>query len=573
MARNKPVRVAAAQFAVGADIAANLGAVLRVIEAAAGHKPQLLVLPEFINHLSWYDSTEHCYEVSLELDGDFLKQVADAARSAGCYLVANCTLRRDNMTCSASSLLYSPRGELLGVNDKQVLIGHENNFLQRAGAPGPVVETPFARLGMYACMDGVVCETPRYLALRGAQVLCNSVNSFAPDESSLHIPVRAAENKVFVIAANKIGPLVPVEMLDQLSAVTGIPKRFLHGAGESQVVDPRGKVLAIASPDREEVICADIDPGAADDKFRPDGSDLFGLRRPALYRPIAQDPATQPPPPAKTCERLPVAMVQLRQRSTAALPPALQYIEQAAGEGAKLVVLPELFCTDPEARPTAAAARQAQEAVAAIADVCGDAYVAASFPWLGRGAELRHAALLIDRNGVQCAQPQLHVGERHSWAAPGDEINTLDLPFAHVGLLTGEDVVYPEAFRLLALEGVDTALVPYCAQEDWEITTGLFERAAENHVNMVAVNGGALPGGTFAARLHKDFTILTPWETREFDGKLTFPPMTVAKGNEAVTHAEITPAHAANKVVSVGTDLLSGRAWALASPLVAENTP
>ena len=563
--------MAAAQFAVGSDIAANLESALRVIQTAAGQKPQLLVLPEFINHLSWYDSAEHCYDVSLELDGDFLKEVAAAARSAGCYLIANCTMRRENRTCSASSLLYSPRGELLGVNDKQVLIGHENNFLQRAGAPGPVVETPFARVGMYACMDGVVCETPRYLALRGAQVLCNSVNSFAPDESSLHIPVRAAENKVFVVAANKIGPLVPAEMLDDLSAMTNIPKRFLHGAGESQIVDPRGKVLAIASPDREEVVFADIDPSAADDKFRPDGSDLYGLRRPSLYSPIAQDPSTQPPPPAKTCERLPVAMVQPKERSPAALQPALALIRQAAGDGAKLVVLPELFCADPDARLTAADARQAQQAVAAIAQVCGDAYVASSFPWLGRDGELHHAALLIDRNGVQCAQPQLHVGERHSWAAPGDEINTLDLPFAHVGLLTGEDVVYPEAFRLLALEGVDTVLVPYAAQEDWEITTGLLERAAENHVNMVAVNGGALPGGTFATRLHKDFTILTPWETREFDGKLTFPPMTVAKEGEAVTHAEVTPAYAANKVVSVGTDLLSGRAWTLAGPLVAEN--
>ena len=564
--------MAAAQFAVGSDIAANLESALRVIQAAADHEPQLLVLPEFINHLSWYDSAEHCYDVSLELDGDFLKQVAAAARSAGCYLVANCTMRRENRTCSASSLLYSPQGELLGVNDKQVLIGHENNFLQRAGAPGPVVETPFARVGMYACMDGVVCETPRYLALRGAQVLCNSVNSFAPDESSLHIPVRAAENKVFVVAANKIGPLVPADMLDDLSAMTNIPKRFLHGAGESQIVDPRGKVLAIASPDREEVIFADIDPAAADYKLRPDGSDLFKLRRPSLYRPIAQDPSTQPASLAKPCERLPVAMVQLPKRSAAALQPALRLIEQAAGEGAKLVVLAELFCADPDARLTAADAHQAQQAVAAIAQVCGDAYVAGSFPWLGRDAELQHAALLIGRNGVQCEQPQLHVGERHSWAAPGDGINTLDLPFAHVGLLTGEDVVYPEAFRLLALEGVDTVLVPYAAQEDWEITTGLLERAAENHVNMVAVNGGALPGGTFAARLHKDFTILTPWETREFDGKLTFPPMTVAKEDEAVTHAEVTPAYAANKVVSVGTDLLSGRAWSLASPLVAENT-
>lgn len=568
---DKPVRVAAAQFAVGSDIAANLDSTLRAIRSAADREPQLLVLPEFINHLSWYDSAEHCYEVSLEPDGDFLQQVAAAARSAGCYLVANCTMRRANRTCSASSLLYSPRGELLGINDKQVLIGHENNFLQRAGAPGPVVETPFARVGMYACMDGVVCETPRYLALRGAQVLCNSVNSFAPDESSLHIPVRAAENKVFVVAANKIGPLVPAEMLDELSAVTNIPKRFLCGAGESQVVDPCGNVLAIASPDREEVIFADIDPAAADNKRRPDGSDLFGLRRPSLYLPIARDPSTQPPPPAKSCERLPVAMVQLPERSPAALRPALQYIKQAADGGAKLVVLAELFCADPERTPTAADARQAQEAVTAITGVCGHACVAGSFPWLGRDAELQHAALLIDRIGVRCAQPQLHVGERHSWAAPGDEINTLDLPFAHVGLVAGEDAVYPEVFRLLALKGVDTVLAPYAAQEDWEMTTGLLERAAENHINMVAVNGGALPGGTFAARLHKDFTILTPWETREFDGKLTFPPLTAAKDGAAVTHAEITPAYAANKVVSVGTDLLSGRAWALASPLVAEN--
>ena len=143
----------------------------------------------------------------------------------------------------------------------------------------------------------------RYLALRGGQILCNSVNSFAPDESSLHIPVRAAENKVFVVAANKIGPLAPAELLDELSAVTNIPKQFLCGAGESQIVDPEGTVLAIASPDQEEVVFADIDPAQADHKLRPDGSGLFHLRRPGLYSPIAQDPDTQPPAPAKTIQR------------------------------------------------------------------------------------------------------------------------------------------------------------------------------------------------------------------------------------------------------------------------------
>ncbi len=38
---------------------------------------------------------------------------------------------------------------MLGTNDKQVLIGHENQFLQRAPQPGPVIDTPIGRLGMY----------------------------------------------------------------------------------------------------------------------------------------------------------------------------------------------------------------------------------------------------------------------------------------------------------------------------------------------------------------------------------------------------------------------------------------
>jgi len=60
------------------------------------------------------------------------------------------------------------------------------------------------------------------------------------------------ENKVFVVAANKVGPLVPEDMIEGISAATGIPLEFLCGAGESQVVAPDGTVLAKASPDRAE---------------------------------------------------------------------------------------------------------------------------------------------------------------------------------------------------------------------------------------------------------------------------------------------------------------------------------
>ena len=66
------VRAAAAQFHIGDDLPANLATCLRMIRAAGEHRPQLLVLPEFSNHCSWYLGPDHCREVSVELGGGFL---------------------------------------------------------------------------------------------------------------------------------------------------------------------------------------------------------------------------------------------------------------------------------------------------------------------------------------------------------------------------------------------------------------------------------------------------------------------------------------------------------------------
>ena len=149
------IRVAAAQFHVAGDIRANLDACLKAIRDAASERPDLLVLPEFSNHCSWYESAEHCYEVSVDIDGEFLSGIAEAVREAGSHVVINCTVRRDSSRVTGTSLMYGPSGDLLGTTDKQVLIGHENDYLDRASEPGPIIETPIGRLAMYSCMDGV----------------------------------------------------------------------------------------------------------------------------------------------------------------------------------------------------------------------------------------------------------------------------------------------------------------------------------------------------------------------------------------------------------------------------------
>ena len=565
----KKVRVAAAQFAVGTDLDANLKACLHWLREAGKCRPDLVVLPEFANHASWYDDKAHCHRVSVELDGPFVAALAGAARDISAYVVVNCTVRREPGVCTGTSLVFSPQGKLLGTTDKQVLIGHENDFLQRARKPGPVVDTPFGRLGLYACMDGVVSETPRALALRGAQILCNSLNSFATDEGSLHIPVRAAENRVFVVAANKVGPLIPEALLEPVSAQTGIPVRFLSGAGESQIVAPDGTVLAKASPDRPEVIWADLDVDAWRDRARPDGTDPIASRRPELYAAIAEDPAQQPEPRFGGAAAVAVATVQLPGRGKGALDAAVSAVREAGAAGARYIVLPELFFLGGD-EDLAQAAKLSREAIAALAAACGEARVALSVVEpAGKGHAL--VAVLVARDGVCLRQPLLHASARHDWSQPGRGLETLALPDAHVAVLCGDDALYPELGRLLAMRGVDLLLVPCAPLEAWELRTGLVERAAENRINLVAACQPGPLGTSLVCALQKDFTVMTPWAERPFDGLLSQPMLTRAATHPGVTLATVHPANAANKVVSRGTDLVRGRAWWLAAPITSRN--
>ncbi len=169
-------------------------------------------------------------------------------------------------------------------------MGSERDHLDAAAERSTVVETPFGRVGLYSCMDGVINETPRMLAVEGAQVLLNSLNSFALDEASLHVPVRAVENRVWVVAANKVGPLVPDRSIAMVAERVGVPADLLHGAGESQIVAPDGTVVAVGPRTGEAVVIADLDVGAADDKARPDGTDVMRSRRPELYDAIVAPP-------------------------------------------------------------------------------------------------------------------------------------------------------------------------------------------------------------------------------------------------------------------------------------------
>ncbi len=552
---SRVIRAAAAQFHVGNDVAQNLATCLRIIDAAKAESPDLLVLPEFSNHCSWYDSQEHCFEVSVDLDGEFLGAIGEAARSINSYVVINCTVRRDGGRVTGTSLMFDRAGKLLGTTDKQVLIGHENDFLDRATEPGPVVETELGSLAMYSCMDGVINETPRALALRGAQVLCNSLNSFAVDEGSLHIPVRAAENRVFVVAANKVGPLIPEEVLGPVSAAISIPAERLDGAGDSQIVAPDGAVLALAGKG-EEIIAAVIDPELASRKKRRDGTDMFASRRRSLYRALAEDPAGQALPPFEGPDEVAVASIALDNTGSAAIDEAADKIEGAVAAGVRLICLPVL--TGSAGLDESGDLARFVERVAPI--LTDDVFVATA----GR-SESGFVSVLFGHDGIVIEQSLLHSTDRYGWSDNGDAIASFDSPHGRIAVLASDDAAYPEVVRLAALAGVSTLLVPADFLEHWESETGLVERSAENRVNIVSASHSSSVASGLIATLQRDFTIMTEWKDREFDGLLSAPE--VARNPGGTLLGAVHPLAASNKECSRNTHLLASRPWQLIDPI------
>ncbi|GAA5525445.1 formamidase [Microbulbifer aestuariivivens] len=568
---NKTIRVAAAQFHVGPDVEQNLATVLRMLDKAAEVQPDLVVLPEFCNHLSWYDNQEHCAEVSVTLDGDFMRAVAEKARSLGIYVVINCTVLREDGSVTGTSLLYSPEGELLADNDKQIYIGHENDFLKPAQEPGPVVDTPLGRIGLYACMDGVINEPPRTLGLRGAQILCNSYNSFASDEGSLHVPVRAPENRVFIIGANKVGPLVPEPLLVPVSEATGIPQKFLCGAGESQIVAPDGTVLVCASEDQEEIIYADIQPELADNKCRPDGTDVFASRRPELYAAIGADPATQPYPKWCGAESLTATVVDPLQGGRDGLRAAVSLAREAVAAGSLVVAVPPLLAAEVIAEDLPAAIDFSGEVIESLRQCCAaDAVIVTALPLRCDDGQSRYCAVVVGESGILLAQGQVHPSARFAWSVPADGFESVELPFGRLAAVTSDDSIYPETFRLLAMSGVDTAVVPLEPLEAWELRTGLLERSAENRINLLAAAIGSPLGQGFATALQRDFTVLTPWKERPFDGLLSQPELYALQAGAQSLTVTLYPAAAENKEVSRNTDLVTNRPWKLCGAITAQ---
>ncbi|MGH3075843.1 MAG: carbon-nitrogen hydrolase family protein, partial [Gaiellales bacterium] len=312
-----------------------------------------------------------------------------------------------------------------------------------------------------------------------------------------------------------------------------------------------------------EIVYATIEPARADDKTLEGGDDLLRDRRPATYGLLTalrdQFPTYQQP--ATPERRVALAAVQCSARGpddAGALDRALALAERAADGGAQVLVLPEAFLWAPGeiAADPAAAVERSHAAYDRFADLCARRAVHAALN-LVEAREGGHAntVVLLGPSGQIGRYQQTHVcAADRGWATPGDAYPVFDTDIGRLGLMLGYDDFFPEVARLLALQGAEAILFPCAWRVPYEPRLLVVERAAENHVALVAAcrTDAPVPEGSRILPLTR-YPCEPHWTIR-------FPQaVTLAPGVEDVLVTPVDLGAAAVKLIAHRTDLVADR--------------
>ena len=479
------VRVATAQFFSGADVEKNLQLVVHYMREAAAVGAQLLVTPENSNRVRDYADRAECFAKSEALDGAFITGLRAAAAELGIMVAVGVDTRGEREPdVHIASVLIDSTGDILHVHHKTVFWDYEYTLFTPGTKQLEVVDTRIGRIGQLSCADGIVPEVPRILALKGAEILVNSLNSRGPDEMRVHEPLRAIENHVWHVAANTVG-----------GPADGYP-----WTGGSQVISPLGDIVANAGETEEGMVWADITPSTSHPKVLRGIGALDDFRRPELYRELVAGIADHAAaamygPVAEGTPARPVRVATLQTswyHSTEwTLTRAVAQVRYAKVRGAQLGVFPELFIhrrgsvvADP-----AAAAELSATALEALRAAAAEHGVWLVVSLVERAGENLYstAYLLSDSGEIAATYRKAHLSEdERAWATPGDELVVADTPIGRIGLMIGNEVWLPEVSRILALRGAEIIAHP----TDWDrleaATQAATERTEENRVHLVS---------------------------------------------------------------------------------------
>src|ERR1041385_2767244 len=254
---------------------------LKLIEQAARKKVQVLCLQELFygpyfcaeQNAKWYEQTERVP------DGPTIKMMQKLAAKYKMVMVV--PIYEEEMTglYYNTAAVIDADGKYLGKYRKHhiphVHPGFWEKFYFTPGDTGyPVFQTKSAKVGVYICYDRHFPEGARILGLNGAEIVFNPSVTVAGSSEylwELEQPAHAVANGYYVGAINRVGHEKPWSIGEFY--------------GKSYFCNPRGKIVAQAARDKDEVVVADLDLDMIQEVRKI--WQFFRDRRPETYAPLA----------------------------------------------------------------------------------------------------------------------------------------------------------------------------------------------------------------------------------------------------------------------------------------------
>ncbi len=255
----------------------NMENMLRAVKSAADSGTKLIAFPEC--HLTGYvfKSRQEALPYAETLPGSSTEELAPLCKQLNVYVVYGLLEKAGDKLFNAAAFV-GPEGFIGGYRKIHLPFLGIDRFVDRGDRPFQVWETPIGKVGIHICYDILFPESARIMALMGADIVVLSTNfpEGRADALNCVARARAIENKVHLVLSDRAGT-----------------ERGFTFAGMSNVVDATGKVLSLASPDKEEIVYGEVDLEAARQKHRvfiPGEWEIDNIkdRRPELYGIISQ---------------------------------------------------------------------------------------------------------------------------------------------------------------------------------------------------------------------------------------------------------------------------------------------
>ncbi len=455
-------RVAALQYdATMFQKQKNINDLVAMCEEAAQQGAKLIVTPEMGTvGYCWYNREEVAPYVET-IPGPTTDAFGAVARQHDCYIVVGMA-EVDNRTeiYYNSIALVGPNG-VVGVYRKTHCIPSEAKWASDGNLPLPVWQTELGNIGGLICMDALVPETARVLALQGADVICVPFASVS--RGSFRSLTRAFENGVYMITANRIG----LERGTQYAGGTCISTP--DGAIQDLLDDGNGIVFGEVELTRSRR--KEFWGETADHKIHD--------RRPKEYMSIHQHVGVHNPlrfhglyghralPQGRKSTVAVAQFMPTAGEVATNLKKLEDIVTSTRGDRADIIVFPELCLTG----AIFLSRKEAEDVAEPLPGPTSLALIALAKERNKHlvvtlvekdGSDLFNTAILISPQGLAGKYRKIHLHSRErAWGSPGNlGFATFDVSLGRIGLLVGYDLMFPEAARCLAIEGADLICAP-----------------------------------------------------------------------------------------------------------------